>query len=728
MVNLASTIMAVSTSVEIGVAMRFSNSTDAERAPNEIDLSGIGRVLYAKRWWVIGPTLAALICAFIFVYSVSPRYSADARLILENQESYLTRGSDRTERSDPSSVDAEAVQSQIQLLTSRDLARRVIKKLDLKGNSEFDPLANGVGPITRLLVLLGISRDPTQVSPEDRILEKFSERLAVLSPTKTRVLSVEFTSRDPDLAARAANAVAETYIEMQQEAKRENARSVAQSLATLVSDLQSRVATAESRVEEFRSKFGLLMGSNNAIIPTQQLGELNQQLSNARAAQADAQAKARLLREMIKQNRVGEIPDVANNEVIRRIYEQRVSLRGQLALESRTLLPMHPRIKELTAQLTDLDSQWRMAAERTARTLENDARIASARVENLTRALDEQKQVTGAAGADEVKLRELERAARVLKEQLEAESTKYQEALARERVKATPADARIIQRALAPQRPSYPKKLQIIAFSTIAALILSMGVIISGELLTGRAAVPSTRVEYPFEAFNTGSANSNDTESRAVGHNSPPAAATSIPDAADTPAQTPIESATTGLDAVSAIDNARAASTCVKTLVAPCADDLESSNTVIALGRNLARRGAALLIVVDRNAKAYDRLVEGREDGTKGFGDLMSGEAAFEDVIYRDNASRLHVLLGGTSEAPEQIDLALVVEALAHAYDFLVFAASGDQARRLARFIDLAFVIGGESDAELLRDELAQAGAEAQLMESGTNADDLVAA
>ena len=722
--------------------MRSGHSIDAEAATNEVDLSRIGRVLLAKRWWVIGPTLAALIAALIFVNLVKPRYSADARVLLENQEAFLTR-SEKAERIDPvTPPDAEAVQSQIQLLTSRDLARRAIKTLGLAGNPEFDPLADGVGPLTRVLVLFGIVRDPTRMSPEDRILEKFSDRLAVYSPTKTRVITIEFTSRDPDLAARAANVVAETYIEMQQEAKRANARAAAQSLANLVSDLHTRVADADSRVEEFRAKAGLLIGANNAAIPTQQLGELNQQLSSARAAQADAQAKARLLRDMLRQNRVGDIPDVANNETIRRIYEQRVSLRAQLALESRTLLPLHPRIKELNAQLADLDAQWRVAAERTARTLENDAQIAASRVENLNRALDEQKRVTGAAGADEVKLRDLERVARLLKDQLEAEAAKYQEALARERVKATPADARIIQRALAPQLPSFPKKLQITAFATIAALILSIGVIIAGELLTGRAMGVRGRDEAQVVEPVTGEAIA--AVATAPASDATQAAADEPPnsDAASAPAALPAEALAVAAteasaepappadgqsDAVSRIDKARAAATCVKTLVAPCDDDSGSTNTVIALGRNLSRRGSALLVVADRGAKAYDALTPS-EGPIKGLADLMAGDAAFEEVIHRDPASRLHVMPGGTSEGEAQYDVALVIDALAHAYDFLIFAASRDAARRLAPFADLAFVLGGEADAEALRDELAAAGADAHLLEGGASADDLVAA
>lgn len=694
--------------------MRSGVPSETEATTGEIDLSGIGRALARKRWWVIGPTLVAFVGALAFVNLVKPRYTSDARLILENQDSFFTRV-DKGERVSATEPDAENVQSQIQLLTSRDLARRVIKQLGLQGNTEFDPLANGVGALTRVMVLLGIARDPTRMSPEDRILEKFSDKLAVLSPTKTRVLSIEFSSRDPDLAARGANAVADAYIEMQQEAKRDLARSAAQSLATLVSDLHTRVAEAEAKVEDYRAKTGLLVGSNNTVIPTQQLGELNNQLSVARGAQADAQAKANLLRDMLRQNRIGEIPDVANNEVMRRIFEQRVALRAQLALESRTLLPQHPRIKELNAQLSDLDMQWRAAAERTAHTLENDARIASARVENLTRALEDQKRVAGAAGSEEVKLRDLERGARLLKDQLEAETAKYQEAVARERVKATPADARIIQRALAPQIPSFPKKIPITAFATLAAFILSAGAVVAGELLSGRARA-SSRDFVEGDAPET----------------PPPASPAPAGPAPAGGGPAPAKAFDTGwrrsdADALRRIESARAVSSCVKVLVTPCEAGGKPIETAIALGRSLARRGRTLLVAADAGVRSLDALVHSPGRTPKGLSDLLTGGADFSEAIHRDIGSRLHVMPGGVAEGAARDDLSPVVAAVVHTYDFVVFAASATQALDLAWHVDLAFVLGGDAAAEALRATLAEEGADAHLLEDAASLDELAA-
>ncbi len=136
------------------------------------------------------------------------------------------------------------------------------------------------------------------------------------------------------------------------------------------------------------------------------------------------------------------------------------------------------------------------------RTLENEARIAGGRVDNLMQALESQKRVVGATDADEVKLRELERQAHLLKEQFEGAAAKYQDALARENAATTPADARIFQRALAPQVPSFPKKAPIVGIATLAALALSIGAILSGELLSSgpRTASHAEIIETPARA------------------------------------------------------------------------------------------------------------------------------------------------------------------------------------------------------------------------------------
>ncbi len=722
---------------------------DDSSVTGEIDLARIARAISAKRWWVIGPTVAMFAGSAIFVNSVKPRYSAEARVLLENQENFIPRA-DKTERASEILPDPEAVQSQIQLLTSRDLARRVIKMLDLQGNDEFDPLAHGAGAATRALMMLGLARDPTQTSPEDRILETFGDKLSVLSPTKTRVLSIEFTSRNPDLAAKGANAVAETYLEFQQDAKRDHARGAANSLAALVAQLRARVAEADAEAEQFRVKSGLLVGSNNTTINAQRLSDLNTQLSLSRSAQADAQAKARLLRDMLRQNRIGDIPDVANNEVIRRLQEQRVTLRAQLALESRTLLPGHPRIKELQAQLQDLDAQGRAAAERVARTLENDAHIAGARVENLTRALEEQKTVVGAADADDVRLRDLERTARLYKEQLESAAAKYQEAMARENSQATPPDARIFQRALAPQIPSFPKKIPIVSFATLSALILSIGGVLSGELLSGRPRVAPSAPRLAGEALELAPANGERASPTLAedypGAPPPPAAGEDGEESQPTPelrleptwasaSEASASDGTPGAERtvaakariVEKIDTGRLSSPSVKVLISRGDDSLSASATALAVARALARRGSAVLVAADASDRAFDGLLAGDVENPKGWRDLLSGAAEFGEVIHRDAGSRLHIIPAGVDDGEPVHDIAITVEALARTYDFVVFTTT-DAANtlRLASMFDTILLRDADPAAGQLFDALARFHADVSLIEDAS--EELVAA
>lgn len=455
-------------------------------AEDGLTLGDVGRLL-GRRWFVILlPTVAAFGLSVAFVQLVPPRYTAETKLLLESRDSALTRlQQDRGEI--PLPIDEQAVASQVQVVMSRDIAREAIKSLGLVGNPEFDPLVKGVGELQQVLVMLGLAQNPLDREPVDRVLEKYFDRLLVYPAGKSRILTIEFRSKDPELAAKAANTISDLYISSLAAAKVDTARYASTWLGTNIDTLRSRVAEAEAKVEAFRARNGLIGsgGTANQPLAAQQLAELSTQLTQARAAQADAGAKAKLIREMLKDGRGFEIPDVANNELIRRLVEQRIGLKAQLALEARTLLPQHPRMKELRAQLEGLETQIRAAADRAVRTLENDARIAGSRVESLQAAVDAQRGIVAKANGDEVELRALEREAKAQREQLESYLGRFREAAARDAASAAPADARVVSRAVVPDLPSFPKKLPIILFATVIAFLFAVGSVVAKALLAG---------------------------------------------------------------------------------------------------------------------------------------------------------------------------------------------------------------------------------------------------
>lgn len=455
------------------------------------DIAGLLRRSWA---WVLVPTLAVAGAATVFVQVVPPRYTGETKLLLESREAAYIRPAG--ERGDTlPQIDEQGVASQVQVAMSRDLAREAIRRLKLVGNPEFDPSVEDSNPVRTALAMLGLGRSNLERPAEDRVLDNYFERLLVYPAGKSRILAVEFRSKDAELAAKAANTVAELYIASLDAAKMDTARHATSWLGGNIDTLRRRVAEAEAKVEAYRAKSGLVGSGNTANQPLtgQQLGEMSTQLSQARAVQADLSGRVKAIKDMIKDGRSFEIPDVANNELIRRTVETRIALKSQLALESRTLLPAHPRIKELTAQVAELDGQIKSAAERIVRTLDNDAKIAGARVESLQAAVDGQRDVVVKGNTSEIQLRALEREAKAQREQLESYLSRFREAAARDGESVVPADARIVSRAVTPELPSFPKKLPIIGFSTLLAFMLAAGAVIGRHLLAEPAGTPAAR-------------------------------------------------------------------------------------------------------------------------------------------------------------------------------------------------------------------------------------------
>src|SRR3977135_3227286 len=377
----------------------------------DLDLRAIGQALNRKRSRLVIPTLLALVLSIAAVNLVPARYKSEARILIDGRENVFLRPNG--ERDDQrNSVDPEAVTSQVQLLLSRDLAREIIKKNKLADRPEFDPVLQGLSPVKSLMALFGIGRDPFSLTPEERVLDAYFDRLTAYAVDKSRVVVIEFQSRDPDLAAKVANSIAENYLVLQQNARQEQAKAAGQWLSGEIDSLRKKVAEAESRVEDFRSKSSLFVGTNNTTLSNQQMGELNTQLNNARALKSHAESKARLIREILHGGKPIEASEVLNSELTRRLSEQRVTLRAQLAEQSSTLLDGHPRIKELRAQLADLDRQLREEASKISRSLDNDARIAGGRVEGLSASLEQLKKQATSTNGQDVQLRALGREAK----------------------------------------------------------------------------------------------------------------------------------------------------------------------------------------------------------------------------------------------------------------------------------------------------------------------------
>lgn len=619
----------------------------------DIDLRVVWQTLVARKRFILIPTLLVAILSTVAVNMITPRYKSEARILIDGRENvFLRPNGERSE--ERTALDPEAVTSQVQLLLSRDLARQVIKKNKLAELPEFDPVLRGISPVRMLLGFFGIARDPFRMTPEERVLDAYYSRLAAYAVDKSRVIVIEFQSQNPELAARVANSIADGYLVLQQDARQQQAKAAGEWLSGEIDGLRKKVADAESRAEAFRSKSSLFIGTNNTTLSNQQLGELNTQLNNARAQKSDAESKARLIREMLKTGRLTEASEVLNTELIRRLSEQRVTLRAQLAEQSSTLLGGHPRIKELKAQIADLDKQIREEATKVSRSLENDARIADARVESLSANLDQLKRQATSSNGQDVQLRALEREAKAERDLLESYLAKYREATARENIDAAPADGRIISRAFVSNTPAYPKKLPIVLIATLATLIATAGFVASGELLrmtSPRGFTPSATVQ-PVA-----------TEAAPI----EPAVSVAEPPVAESRASELVQLA----DDLNALGvQAR------KIAVLGTSNNERTSEIALTLARLLARRAKVVLIDLSSSAALA---VASVDPAAPGLADLVRGDASFGQIITRDRLSSIHLVGAGRAGSDrahlQSPRLTMTLDALMRTYDHVLLDA-----------------------------------------------------
>jgi uncharacterized protein involved in exopolysaccharide biosynthesis len=671
-------------------------SADARMvAGAQIDLGALGGALWRRKLLIGGLTLLAGAIAFAAVNLVTPRYKSEARVLIETRENIFLRpdADKNTERG--TTVDQEAVTSQVQLILSRDLAREVIRQLKLGERPEFDPVLAGTSLVRTLLSFTGLIKDPMEMTPEERVLKSYYERLSVFQVEKSRVIAIEFESQDPELAANVANTVAERYLVLQQTVKQDQTRAAGAWLSGEIERLRGRVADAEAKVEQYRSKTNLFIGNNNTTLSNQQLGDFNAQLAAARAQKADSEVKARLIRDALKAGTTIEFSDIVNSELMRRLSEQRITLRGQLAEQSSTLLDQHPRIKELRAQIADLEAQMRGEADRLARSLENDAKVASAKVDALSAGLDQLKRQAASTNEQDVQLRALEREAKSQRDLLESYLAKFREATARDSIGAAAPEARIISTATVSTTPSWPKKVPTVLVAALATLVLVSGFVLSGELLR-------TLPVRPLMASDAVADMDPARGLRLIGR---------LMGEARTTTRTP-------RDAVDELAAELAASgESARRIVVGSAGRIRTN--ALALARSLARNARVVLVGLAPDQRELANVTSDPE--APGLAELVEGAASFGQVITRDRETRLHVIASGRTSVEVAAVIAsprfsVALEALGRSYDHVVIDAGtvGETALApLAALVPRAVLVVGDLEGAAIaiaRDHLQQSG------------------
>ncbi|MBI1620430.1 GumC family protein [Aquamicrobium zhengzhouense] len=608
--------------------------------------------------------------AFMLASMATPHYRAETRVLIENRESIYTRPTGATSEADRPLLDGEAIASQVEVIASNDILRDVARKLDLAKHDEFGA-AGHTSTLGHLMILAGLKNDPSQASVEDRIIKAMREKLSVYNVDRSRVIVISFSSTDSALAAKVPNAIADAYLDVQEQAKRLTTADATEWLEPEIADLRRRVREAEARVADYRATADLLAGQNNSVLANQQLSEISTELSRVSAARSAAQARAIAIKDALASGAsVETIPEVLNAPVLQRLRERQAQLSSDLADLSTTLLGNHPRIRSLNAQLSELGQQLRNEANKVLASIEGDEQSMRTRETQLTADLNRLKAAAAQAGGDEVELRALEREAAAERALLESYLTRYREAASRADRNYLPADARIFSRASQPYEPYFPKVLPITMAAFAGSALILMIFTLLAELFSGRAMRAAPRAIDPVEevvmptysaADHLGFADEGEVVSAAA------QTELLISDAAKLLAEA---------------DFTRAV------FISPEGDEAAAASVMVA--REISDIGlrVVFLDLTSTGAPSSSMLESSRYPGIT---NLLASEAQFSEIIRGDLYSDCHVIAVGTAEtekAMRAIDrLPIILASLETAYDLIIIECGPTDAESLARVI-----------------------------------------
>ncbi len=669
-----------------------------------LDLSRLLKAIGVSMKWLLPLVLVVAGCTFIALGFVPSKYRGEAKVLIESTDARFP-GTTRGVEEERALLDTEGVASQVQLLMSADLARRVAKRLELASVPEFEAARSG-SLLSDALAMLGLSKGSSRSSVEEKVLKHYYKNIEVYRLEGSRVIAVEYSAQDPEIAAAVANTVVDEYVALQATVKRNSTEDVASAMEPQIAQLRQEVQAARKAVEDYRARADLLIGTDNLTLNQRQLSEISSQYSAAQAKKAEAQAKADLIRELLQSGGSLETAsDVLNSQLIQRLRERQVALQSNIAELSITLLPNHPQLKALNSQLADYNRQIRSEARKVLIGLENDAKVSSQQSAALERRLNELKTAAARSNADQVRLNELEREANAKAAQLDKLLSSFREADLRLRAQTLPADARIISRASIPGEPYSPKVKAITIIAALVTMVLGIAFVILREFLSGNVLYPvaegevvaprAAEIRAPEPKWATAGANANASNVTLTGTFSGFDA-----DYSDgKPNQKQGRSLGEKLRRAKARDTAQPVNAAYDQDLSPDwlpADSAQNAEE-FSLAPEAPEDGRLVVLSVDEPHVAHDLalslaraaeadgahvlLVEaapGRAEPNveAGFADLVSGDAAFSNIIFQDSGSNVHIIEAGRVAISDELAagdrFSNIFETISNTYDVTI--------------------------------------------------------
>ncbi len=462
--------------------MSLQNKPLPDRSTRSIDFSGLMAILSRYRWWLLLGPLAGVLTAMLLLASTEPMYTATGSVFVDPRSRRIV-----TEEVNPAGYgnDASLVESQVAILVSDSVLRRVVEQEKLSEDSEFyyEPQSGLMADLKTLI------RGPRPiVDAETQAIENLARHVRVKRAAKSYVMDVEVASSSPAKASRLANAVMQAYLDDQMAARADEARRANALIDARIGELRDKVRQSEIRLDEFR-KANRIVLSEGGIVSEQQLGKLNIELATARSVAAEAAARLQQARAAAQSGTPELLPEAVKSGLVQKLREQYSQVARREAALSQQLKGRHPVLIDVRSQLKELQGQINDELTRIAASAKGEAAIAKAREREILAATERAKTEVGQSNTAQIKMREMEQDLVSTRELLGAFMARAKETLEQTRL-ATP-DARIITPAAVPTRQSFPSPMLFLALGALGGLGIGIGRALLGDALDGSVRPPA---------------------------------------------------------------------------------------------------------------------------------------------------------------------------------------------------------------------------------------------
>jgi len=360
-----------------------------ERAP---DLLAWWRVIQKRRWTVVAAFCVLLGIVLVGSLEQKPLYRAKALIEIDKESPGVFTPQELFQLDE---VSDSYLETQYRVLTSNDLAERVVRQLGLDRNPEFLPSAG----LWRWSANAGPAPSRSTVSPaaspgppaQESVVRKFQDQLDIRPIRRSRAVEIRFDSQDPDLAMRVVNALAENYIQKNLEARWDASQKTSEWLSQQLRDLKTKLENSEDDLQKYAAKNGLLYletekGNTESII-NQSVRELQEELTRAQADRMDKESVFRL----VQSGDYASLPNVFDNRLLQDLTVRLADLEREHAQLAVTFTEEYPRVRQIQSQITEIESLLDRERWRAAQKISNDY-FAALRREKLVQQAFAEKQ------------------------------------------------------------------------------------------------------------------------------------------------------------------------------------------------------------------------------------------------------------------------------------------------------------------------------------------------